>query len=455
GANFKLKAIMKPFEPFKDKLLTLKGVNNRVRGDGDSHMRGMSCLLTGIELFPGNIMGGGGAPAGWASGPSVDQVLRTYLQANPATKTRMGSLEIGVAVGNRADPWTRWSYAGANQPVAPISSPYELFDKLYGSMKEGENLGSVLDGLKDDIAKVANAVDRSDRGLLDQHATALRELERGLKESRSQAALEVPHPPEPGVPLDNDSIPQVTRLQTELLISAFRNDMARISTFQFTNSVGQARMKWIGIDESHHSLSHDPDLNTGSVEKLTKINIWFAEQIAFLAKRLQETPEPDGKGNMLDNTTIVWTNELGKGNSHTHEDIPWVLIGGGLGFKTGRALKFKKEPQSGFRSPFVSGVISGGCDVIASLSGLICHPPSAIFSVKGPPPVPIPIGAPLCPGFRWAVRCHGSHAIPLRHPAPLPRPDRLPAIPSPSRDRPGRVRRPAGAQDDDAAAPEG
>jgi hypothetical protein len=122
--------------------------------------------------------------------------------------------------------------------------------------------------------------------------------------------------------------------------------MAGVSTFQFTNSVGGARMKWIGVDESHHSLSHDPDLNTSSVDKLTKINTWFAEQIAFLAKRLQETPEPNGKGNMLDNTTIVWTNELGKGNSHTHEDIPWVLIGGGLGFKTGRALKFKKEPHN-------------------------------------------------------------------------------------------------------------
>ena len=346
GANFTLKPILKPLEPFKGKMLTLKGVNNRVRGDGDSHMRGMSCLLTGIELFPGNIMGGGGAPAGWASGPSVDQVIRTHLQGNAATKTRHGSLEIGVAVGNRADPWTRWSYAGANQPVAPISSPYELFDKLYGSMKEGENLGSVLDGLKDDLAKVATAVDKGDRGLLDQHTTALRELERGLQESRAQSALKVPHPPEAGVPLDNDSIPQITRLQTELLISAFQNDLARVSTFQFTNSVGGARMKWIGIEEGHHALSHDPDLNKGSVEKLTKINTWFAEQIAFLAKRLQETPEPDGNGNMLDHTTIVWTNELGKGNSLTHEDIPWVLIGGGLGFKAGRALKFNKTPHN-------------------------------------------------------------------------------------------------------------
>ncbi len=100
-------------------------------------------------------------------------------------------------------------------------------------------------------------------------------------------------------------------MQAELLVSAFQNDLARVATFQFSNSVGGMRMKWIGIEEGHHALSHDPDLNTSSVEKLTKINTWFAEQIAHLAKRLRETPEPDGKGNMLDNTTIVWTNELG------------------------------------------------------------------------------------------------------------------------------------------------
>ena len=49
---------------------------------------------------------------------------------------------------------------------------------------------------------------------------------------------------------------------------------------------------------------------------------------------------------MLDNTTIVWTNELGKGNSHTLDNIPFVLVGGGLGFKTGRSLQFKNEPHN-------------------------------------------------------------------------------------------------------------
>ncbi len=39
---------------------------------------------------------------------------------------------------------------------------------------------------------------------------------------------------------------------------------------------------------------------------------------------------------------IVWTNELGKGNSHTLENIPFVLVGGGMGFQMGRSHKFDK-----------------------------------------------------------------------------------------------------------------
>ena len=75
GADFKLKEIMKPLESFKSRMLVLNGLCNKVRGDGDNHMRGMSCLLTGIELFPGNIQGGSHTPAGWASGISIDQEI--------------------------------------------------------------------------------------------------------------------------------------------------------------------------------------------------------------------------------------------------------------------------------------------------------------------------------------------------------------------------------------------
>ena len=82
GEDFELKPILQPLEPFKKQTLVLKGVYNKVRGDGDSHMRGMSCLLTGSELLPGNILGGGGNPAGWASSISIDQEMKNFLQSN-------------------------------------------------------------------------------------------------------------------------------------------------------------------------------------------------------------------------------------------------------------------------------------------------------------------------------------------------------------------------------------
>jgi hypothetical protein len=72
GSDFKLKEIMEPLEPFKARMLVAHGLSNKVRGDGDNHMRGMSCLLTGIELLPGNVQGSSDTPSGWASGISID-----------------------------------------------------------------------------------------------------------------------------------------------------------------------------------------------------------------------------------------------------------------------------------------------------------------------------------------------------------------------------------------------
>ena len=84
GESFTLKESLSPLGALtEDRTLILRGVCDKVRGDGDSHMRGMGCLLTGIELFPGNIQGGSDTPAGWAKGHSIDQEIKTFLQSKP------------------------------------------------------------------------------------------------------------------------------------------------------------------------------------------------------------------------------------------------------------------------------------------------------------------------------------------------------------------------------------
>ena len=114
GSDFTFKESLKPLEAFKKQTMILHGLCDKVRGDGDNHMRGMGCLLTGTELFPGNIQGGSDTPAGWASGISIDQEIKNFLQKDAATRTRFGSLEFGVMVPERADTWTRMVYSGAN-----------------------------------------------------------------------------------------------------------------------------------------------------------------------------------------------------------------------------------------------------------------------------------------------------------------------------------------------------
>ena len=343
GDGFTFKSILKPLEPFKDKTLLLNGISNLVRGDGDNHMRGMSCLLTASELLPGNIRGGGGNPAGWAGSISIDQEIKNFLQSRPETKTRFGSLEFGVAVPGRADPWTRMSYAGANMPIAPIDDPYQMFGKLYGKMKDKESLVSILDDVNEDLKRVSSKLSARDKILLDQHMTLVRSMEQELQSPETDTQLQHPVPDlDPSIELVNDNTPQISRMQIDLLVNALSNDMTRVASLQFMRSVGMAQMRWLGVEEGHHALSHDPDDNKDSYAKLEKINTWFCGEFAYMAKRLSETPEPTGEGNMLDNTLLVWMNELGKGNTHALDNIPCVIVGGGAGFKMGRSLKFDK-----------------------------------------------------------------------------------------------------------------
>lgn len=346
GSEFKLKEIMSPMEAFRNRMLILRGLSNKVRGDGDGHMRGMSCLLTGIELFPGNIQGGSDTPAGWASGISIDQEIKNFFQSREETRTRFGSLEFGVGVTDRADPWTRMSYGGPNKPIAPISDPYQMYEKLYGQLKDKENLQSVLDGVQADLKKIRKRISPEDRRLIEEHQSLVSQMEKEIREASRQKLRVSPPSLQEGVADQNDNVPRLSRMQIDLLVNSFVNDMARVATLQYTKSVGSARMNWLNITDGHHGLSHEPDKDSVAQEKLIKINKWFCGELLYLTQKLANTPEPGGEGSMLDHTLVVWTNELGKGNSHTLDNIPFVLVGGGFGFKMGRFLNHERLPHN-------------------------------------------------------------------------------------------------------------
>lgn len=337
------KESLAPLEPFRDRVLLLHGICDRIRGGGSAHQRGIGCLLTGQELFPGNQQGGSGNPVGWASGISLDQELKNVLQADARTRTRFGSLEFGVMVPDRADVWTRLSYTGPNRPNTPVTDPYQMFAKLYGETEGKADLQSVLDSVREDLRKLAGNVSAEDRQLLEEHATFVREMEHDLRTAPEVAAMDIPQI-EPGV--DAEDVPRISRMQIDLMVNSFATDFARLATLQFDTATGQAKLHWLGINDAHHEISHEPDSNVEAQDKLTRINRWYCEQMAYLVRRLAETPEPGGDGSLLDNTVVIWSNELGKGNTHTMNNIPFVLAGGGLDFRLGRCIRYPMVPHN-------------------------------------------------------------------------------------------------------------
>ena len=104
-------------------------------------------------------------------------------------------------------------------------------------------------------------------------------------------------------------------------------------------------MRWLGISEGHHELSHEPDTNEKAVEKLHQDQhmVLRADGVPGEASRPRRRSRA-AKAACSTTRSIVWTNELGKGNSHTLDNIPFVLVGNGLDFKMGRSFEVQQSP---------------------------------------------------------------------------------------------------------------
>jgi hypothetical protein len=83
----------------------------------------------------------------------------------------------------------------------------------------------------------------------------------------------------------------------------------------------------------------------GARSDIIKINNWYAGQFSYLLDKMKAVQE--GTGTLLDNTVILWINELAIGNAHSHDDMRF-LLGGSCGgaFKTGRNLAYKGDPHN-------------------------------------------------------------------------------------------------------------
>ncbi len=341
--NFTLSPILQPFAPFKDRMIVLDGINVEAarHGDGDDHMRGMGCMLTGMELLPGTTQGGAGTPAGFSSGISIDQKIANAI----GTTTTYKSLEFGAYV-NSSDVWSRMCYAGSNQPLPPMEDPVKAYERLFSNSTLSpadlarllKRRQTVLDGVQGTLKSLESRVGTDDRLRVQAHLESVQQIEKQLL-SQTAACI----PPTQGSPLNLNDVanyPAVGKVQLDLIVNALACDLTRVASMQFSHSVSGMSFPWLGISDGHHDLSHMGDSDTAAEDKLVQINTWYSTQIAYLLGKMDAVLEGNGK-TLLDNSLVVCVNELSKGNIHGHEPVPIVMFGGASGaLKTGRYLKY-------------------------------------------------------------------------------------------------------------------
>lgn len=355
--DFQLSAILSPLEPYKNKLIIPKGVELKSGagsvGPGEPHQRGMGTVLTGHPLQAGSFVGGDGSLAGWGNGISIDQRIAQHIGAD----TTIGSLQLGVRADTTAptaEVRTRLSYLGPAQPLPPQNDPKNVFDQLFADfMAEPAELAdlrarrkSILDGVIGQFQALNQRAGYHDRQRLESHLTMVRDLETRLENERvTGQACYAPADPGSQQPDSEDTMPDIARLQIDMLVTAFACDLTRVGGIQFSNAKNHIRFPWIESLGDGHQLSHAGPSNTSAFNEWVARDTWFATQFAYLLGALAAIPE--GDGTMLDNTAVLWINELSQGNTHSHIDMPFVLAGSAGGyFETGQFLQYGNVSHS-------------------------------------------------------------------------------------------------------------
>jgi hypothetical protein len=268
---------------------------------------------------------------------SLDQLMAKHL----GNHTRFPSLVLSLSGSNSP------SYTENGSMIPAEDSPSRVFSRLFVDDSPAERAKqshraregqSIMDLVADDARALERQLGAGDRDRLDAYFTSVRELEKRLGESEAWS-----HRPKPKVdapkPVDisngNDFVGR-QRLMSDMVRLALSTDSSRFITLHYGGSGGVVPIP--GVDEGYHTLSHHGQ----DAEKLGQLALVETEIVRAWGdfRRSLECAGDQG-GNLLEQTAVLLTSNLGNASSHDNRNMP-VLVAGG-GFRHGQHLAFDRK----------------------------------------------------------------------------------------------------------------
>ena len=212
-----------------------------------------------------------------------------------------------------------------------IRDPRTVFDQLFGVGATKEERAqrrkedkSILDGLTESVSRLKTQLGAADKKRLDDYLDDVREIERRIQKveafNSSGQERELPGAPI-GVP---DSYVEHVRLMFDLQALAFGNDITRVFAFKMSRDVSGRVWPETGVSTGFHNASHH-NAREDRIRDFGKINKFHVSLLPYFIERLKRMPE--GDGNVLDNTLIIYGSPMGDPNVHNHKRCPLLFAG--------------------------------------------------------------------------------------------------------------------------------
>ena len=324
----------------RDQFTTFAGLSHP--GVDGNHHAGQ-CFLSGAP-HPGQPT--------FRNSLSLDQLVAEKIGED----TRFGSLAVAVRQGEHYADSVAVSRSGVILPAE--ASAEKLYRKLFvagtseekaATMRRIAAGGSVLDLLLAKAKGLERSSDAQDRARLDQYFQSIRELETRLQrnlawENRPKPRVDYPMPKDIA---DANEVVARSRLMFDLVRLALQTDSTRVVTL--TLSTFSVVPHVPGVKNETHGLTHhgnEPD----KIAELRRIEEAQLRVFGEMLAAFRDTRETGG--NLLDRTQVLYGSCLGNANSHSNQNLPMILAGGG--FRHGQHLSFDTVNNAPLANLYVS-----------------------------------------------------------------------------------------------------
>jgi hypothetical protein len=346
GSTFAFTPVLKPLEPFRDRVTVVSGLSNQgvisPNEGGGVHTRAHGGWLNGV--LPKRTEG-----ADITAGKTIDQYAADRLGADTPLRSLELTTESNFMVGNCENGYScaylnSTSWRTPSTPLPHERDPRVVFQRLFG---DGGSVGarlqqmhkdrSLLDSVTESFSRLERRLGVGDRRTVSDYLDAVREVERRIQRAeQNNASSPLPTVEQPaGVP---DEYDEHAKLLMDLLMLAYQADITRVSCMQIARESSTRTYPFIGVPEPHHPVSHHQN-DPHNIQQKTKIDTYHLSLFARLVEKMAGAA--DGDGTLLDHTMFLYGAGMGDGDHHTPVDLPVVLAGAGCGrLKGGRHLKY-------------------------------------------------------------------------------------------------------------------